>query len=246
MRRRSLLSSIFIAVFPFVLLTSLVSCVSVRLDKKTVLQDIDRLRKPDYPSFTGLGSIDLKGGGTDYSGSITLALSGEKYRLEIFNAVGKTVMAVAGAPGRMIRIDPETGSKTVLTGKSANIVRLDGLSIPVSVLRSMVTGAPPTFGRVVSAYSEDGVKKALVAKPGMTLEYTDKLKKIIFEGDDSEEIIVTLSPFAKGGGTPYVSSVTIEFPERGAIARIKWNRVLHGGAFSKGYFSFDNTLDDLF
>lgn len=227
-----------------VALPLLFSCSAKYLEPSVAEDDLYHLKTGGHPSFSGIGSISIKGSGQNYSGAISLAIEKEKYRLELVDKTGATTLAVAGEPGRMIRVNTRTGAKQIITGDKAAVLKLHRIRVPVSLLHFMVTGSPPDFSRVVTASAGAGFRKAKVDEPNMEIEYSSKVERItIASGSDGGKIIVTPGPRTPGPFALYVSSVNIIFDEGSVEADIVWKKVRQNVKFPAGFFSFDEPLD---
>ena len=222
-----------------------VSCVTFagKLPTEEALDELNNLRTPDYPSFSGVGSLEVStGGAKKQAATILLALDGSRYRLELLDAVGRAVLAVAGDGERMIKVDPVSGAREEIKGPEAGRVSLGSVRAPVAALRSIVTGAPPVFKSVRSASLLDGRRRALVEGPEMELVYSDRLERVAIPAGEGGVVVYELGPMARGPMAPYVSSVKITLEGAGE-ATVRWRRVSQGRRFPEGFFAFNDSTE---
>lgn len=216
------------------------ACASARISQDTTLRELAAFSKPSYPSFYGLARI---AGGRDFKtpeGMAILALKDGLYRLEIMNSAGLTSLAIAGRPGKMVRLDPVSGRKDEITGAGADALPLAGGRVPARLLWSIVTGAPPEFSGVVSAGGPPGARVVKTRKPPMRLVYSGRLEKIALE--EAGGVVIKLGPMTQGVAAPYVSYARIEAEGAGAV-EMRWERVMQGIEFPEGFFSFAEPVE---
>ncbi|VAX23590.1 hypothetical protein MNBD_NITROSPINAE02-932 [hydrothermal vent metagenome] len=239
--KRLLLFLAFPALFTFV------SCATfVSLDTSVAAGDLARLKMKSYPSFKGVGSLKLRGMGSSFAGLMALAIDAGKYRIEIYDAVGRTVFAGGGAPGKMIRIDPNTGEREELTGKRAEVAEFEGFRVPIASLKSIVYGAPPGFNAITSFEERNGKRIVKTTGPEMEIVYSSQVEKIrlIPPGEEEdEEVIIIVGRLAPGPIGPYAKVAHMDFGGGAFTLDIKWEKVRQGVKFSEGFFTFDEALE---
>lgn len=225
---------------------ALASCSSfVKIPPDAALDDIRSFAVDYYPSFAGVGVIEITSGGEKHSGTILLALEGGNYRLEIIDPAGRTALALAGSERKMTRVDTSTGEKKVFTGNEASVARINGVRVPVFALATLVTGSPPCFSRLVSASVHGSARRAIIKDPDMEITYSDRVERIAMKGEGGAGVTLMLGEMARGPLAPYVSTCVIKAGGIGGRAVVKWESVRQGVEFPPGFFSFEEE-DELF
>ncbi len=215
------------------------------LNPSVAANDLARLKMKTHPTFSGLGSLKLKGITSSFTGLMALAIDREKYRIEIYDSVGRTIFAGGGGPEKMIRINPETGKRTEFIGKKAEVVEFEGFRIPIASLKSIVYGAPPGFGAVISSHKRNGKQIAKTTGPEMEIEYSshvEKIRLIAPDEEEDEEVIIIIGKLVPGPMAPYAQTSHMDFGGGAVSLDIKWKKVKQGVKFPQGFFSFDEAL----
>ena len=220
-------------------MTLTAACSTVRQSPRSVTDDLARFTAPDYPPVSGVGSVVATGRGKKISGTFLLALDGPRYRLELMSRTGVGALAVAGDGKRIIKINPATGQRSEKL--SPAYVEMGGLMLPSAFLRSMVSGAAPTFDHVVSVKTHGEGRVAKVAAPSMELYYSDRLNKIVYHGRDGNSAVMIPGKITSGPMAPYISSVTLLYG--GARVAIEWIEIRQGVTFPEGFFEFNEPLE---
>ena len=138
----------------------------------------------------------------------------------------------------MISINPTTGAQKITDGPSANIIKLEGVNIPVSIFTAITLGEAPAFAKVASLTMENGNYVANTDRPRMKIVYGDTIESITLleAGPDNDSIEITLGE--RTGGEGYVASAVISFDFGLGEAKIAWHKVLLHRTFPTGFFSF--------
>jgi len=214
------------------------ACATPRLPKESVMRLLDEYSAASQPSLACFGSVKIKGNGVNFNGSVILAIDGDQYRLEVVDGAGITAVAVAGGSGVMIRLDMNTGAKTILTGEAAKTVHLDKVSAPVSLLKTLVTGAPPPSEKKGEIQPAGTVYKMATSNPSMELELDgERLTQLTLYGEDGNQITAKLGPMTGVGLERHVASARVE-AGGGAVMEINWQKVTPKEKFPEGFFSF--------
>ena len=211
-------------------------CVTFSFPSGQAQGDLEAMARPGYPAFRGLARFTMAGLRGNFSGGIMMAMEGEKFRLEITDATGRTVQATAWNGNRLYKLDLATGVKA----PAQEGIFLDA---PIPLARTMVTGAPPGYGSVTSTWKKGGLKVARVAPSGMELSYKEGKLVKVEGGGLGEGWSLLLGPFKNGPMAPYVESATLSAV--GASVSIQWVRVEQGMEFPPGYFLFEEISLDL-
>jgi len=228
---------------PLLALAMLASCVTFAFPPQQAQLQLSAMARPAFPSFQGAGSFTMENSRGKFTGLIHLALQDELFSLEIADVTGRSLMAVAGSAGRLVRLDMATGKKEVYSG---HIPLLGGISAPAELVRIMVTGAPPSFAAIRATREQDGWKVASVTSPDMDIYYNDGKLTRVTGGTGPMAYELELGPMAPGPMAEYVESARIKF--QGARLAIQWEQVRQGEAFADGFFDLEQTgsgKDDL-
>ncbi|MDH5637041.1 MAG: hypothetical protein OEZ04_00950 [Nitrospinota bacterium] len=210
----------------------LFSCVTFEFPPHVATGDLASMARPGYPTFRGLGELTMESLRGKFTGAILLALDGEQFRVEISDRTGRTVRTWAWNGTRLMRLNLSTGAKEWVDEGFLN-------KAPMSLGRTMVTGAPPGYTMVTSTKVSGRMKVAWVAGPDMGLFYQDnRLAKVEGVGALSWELV--LGPFKKGPMAPYVESAALSAV--GTSLSIRWIRVEQGVRFAPGFFMFEEDI----
>ncbi|MDH5508817.1 MAG: hypothetical protein OEZ32_00510 [Nitrospinota bacterium] len=212
----------------------LFSCVTFAFPPQEATGDLGAMAKPGYPTFRGLGQLTMENLRGKFTGAILLALDGERFRVEISDKTGRTVRTWAWNGARLMRLNLSTGAKEWMDEGFMN-------KAPMSLARTMVTGAPPGYTKVISTKVSGGMKVAWVSGPGMGLSYqAERLVKV--EGGGAFSWEMALGPFSDGPTAPYVESATLS--AAGSRLFVQWIRVEQGVKFAPGFFMFEEDVLD--
>ncbi|MBI5815502.1 MAG: hypothetical protein HZB29_07810 [Nitrospinae bacterium] len=221
-----------------------VSCATAPPLMDIVTRDIESLAEARPRSFAGSGHIKVDAGEDSFSGTIALALEGDNYRLEALDAANRAVAAVAGGKETITRVDGNTGKKTIARGNFAKSIQIGGIVMPAGLLRTIVTGSPPPFEKMIQVARAGAGYKVTTSGPAMDLFVQGgRLAGVTIEGWDMGALSVDLGPMAGEGESRYVSGCVIKM-KGGGKATIRWEKADFGKNFPAGFFTFDDIWDD--
>ena len=174
--------------------------------------------------------------GSRFTGRLLLALDGDKFRIELMDKTGRVIQAVAGGQGQVIRINPQTGERSLHTGDTVPIT--SRITAPVSFMRTLVTGEAPKFSSIKSASAKNGYQIVKVDGPAMEITYSDRIEQILHHTKNGSSVALRAEPMVEGSLAPYSSGAEIS---SGAVTiKVKWQEVMQGMEFDKGFFEFDS------
>jgi hypothetical protein len=193
-------------------------------------------------SFIAVGQLTGEANGTAMVGVVTIAVEGERFRVSIIDRFGQSGYAAAGSRGGLLVVDPFTGQKQFFTGPEGESITLGPIEIPAAVIPTLVTGAPPRFGRIDQAYAHQGERVAKTFDPAMTVTYRVRLSSVQF-GSRAALFTITPGPLKVTDQMVSVTTVSITGGVAAITATIVWERVEIAPSFPAGFFSFS---DDVF
>lgn len=217
-----------------------VSCAGV-----TKTPDIAALinQPADTTPFMAVGSLTVYGGGAGFSGWAHLSMDGDNFRLEALDAMNRAVLAVAGEPGRMVKVDPRTGERRHMTSPEIIAPEFGGVTPPPALLRSAVTGEVPRFGRAVSTSLFFGKSHVVTEDPEMELVFDGRLVEARMRSGDEGVVTLRLGPVDGTAGHRTIEWSEISFSS-GATLMIRWKKVTPVQGFPAGFFTFSESEDD--
>ena len=208
--------------------------------------DIESLilnRGSDTP-FMASGAITVSGPGSGFSGSILLSMDGDKFRLEVLDAVNRAVLAVAGKPGAMIRLNPTTGERRITDSTSIRAPELGGVVAPVGLLRTAALGSIPHFGKAVSNRSLFGKAYVKTEDPSMELVFSGNLLQAVsLRTQEDDAVTLSLGPVVKHAPVEWLQWSQISLGS-GAVLKVNWKKVETVESFPPGFFTFDDAVED--
>lgn len=216
----------------------LAGCSTFAFPPSRALDDLAAMRRAGYPSFKGLGRVEVDEKGRKFIGIIHLALDGERFRMEVSHPTGKTILAVAGEEGNILRLDPDTGAKTEL---NEGFPLAGNNGAPWALVGVMVTGSPPPVSKIKSIRVEDGVSIVAASEPSMTFHYRDG-RLLMLEGGSPLSYTFHPGPLTEGPLAPYLKWFQVTF--RGSKTMVEWDEVEQGAGFPDGFFRFEDFSGD--
>lgn len=205
------------------------------------VESLVRDRGTDTP-FMAVGTALVSGAGAGFSGSILLSMEGDKFRLEVLDAVNRAALAVGGEPGRMIRVNPATGEKQVTNSTLIHAPELGNVTAPCGLLRTAALGSIPRFGGVVSTRRILGESRVTTENPSMEFVFSERLLEVRLRTEEGDTVTLRLGPAVKGG------PARLEWSElslgSGAVLKVRWKKVEPVQSFPPGFFTFDDTAED--
>ncbi len=206
------------------------------------IESLVRDRGPDTP-FMAVGTALVSGAGAGFSGSILLSMDGDKFRLEVLDAVNRAALAVAGEPGRMIRVNPATGEKQVTNSTSIRAPELGGVTAPCSLLRTAALGSIPRFGGVVSTRRILNKTYVTTDDPSMEFVFSEKLLEVRLRTEEDDMVTLRLGPTVNQEPVGRLEWSEISLGS-GAVLKVRWKKVETVASFPPGFFTFDDTAED--
>ena len=189
------------------------------------------------------GTVSVSGPGTGFSGSILLSMDGDKFRMEVLDAVNRATLAVAGEPGNLIRVNPTTGERSMSDSTSIRAPELGGVTAPCGLLRTAVTGALPYFGKVVSTRGILGKSYVKTEEPAMELVFSGRLLELRLQTEDDDIVTLRLGPIVSQKPVGRLEWAEISLGS-GAVFRVRWKKVETVKSFPPGFFTFEDAVED--
>jgi hypothetical protein len=189
------------------------------------------------------GSVTVSGPGPGFSGSILLSMDGDWFRLEILDAVNRAALAVAGEPGKIIRVDPATGERSMTNATSIRAPELGGVTAPCGLLRTAVTGSLPHFGKVVSTRGFLGKSYVKTEGPPMELVFSGRLLEVRLLAEEDDTVRLRLGPAVSQAPVGMLEWAEISLGA-GAVLKVRWKKVEAVKSFPPGFFTFKETTED--
>ena len=206
------------------------------------IESLIRNREPDAP-FMASGAVAVSGPGSGFSGSILLSMDGDKFRLEVLDAVNRAALAVAGEPGRIIRVDPVTGERRMDNSTSIRAPELGGVTAPCGLLRTAVTGSLPHFGKAVSTRGILDKSYVKAEDPSMELVFSGRLLEVRLRTEEGDMVTLRLGPSVSQAPVGRLEWAEISLGS-GAVLKVRWKKVDAVKSFPPGFFTFEDALED--
>lgn len=207
------------------------------------VESLIRDRGSDAP-FMASGAVTVSGPGTGFSGSILLSMDRDKFRLEVLDAVNRAVLAVAGEPGAMIRLNPTTGERLFSDSTTIRAPELGGVVAPVGLLRTAALGSIPHFGKAVSNRSILGKTYVKTEDPSMELVFSGSLlQEARLRTEEDDTVTLSLGPVVKHAPAGWLQWSQISLGS-GSALKVKWKKVETVESFPPGFFTFEDTVED--
>ncbi|MBI4665714.1 MAG: hypothetical protein HY751_04800 [Nitrospinae bacterium] len=208
--------------------------------KKTAFHDIGILRgQSSAAGLSGKGTIRVESPSASLTGTVLLAVDGERFRLVVVDAANRAVEAFAGEAGKVYRVDAATGVKSqVEQGEDKGYVSIAGTRTPLSLLGTLITGAPPVFGEIITARPFGGGGRITTGHPSMELVYAGSLKEIILMEEPEKGAGIAFGPVVPGPRGRHISGFKISAP--GSSIAVEWTDVDLSAVFPPGFFTFDD------
>jgi hypothetical protein len=207
------------------------------------IESLIRDRGSDAP-FMASGTVTVSGPGAGFSGSILLSMDGDKFRLEVLDAVNRAALAVAGESGAIIRIDPATGERRMTNSTSIRATELGGVVAPVGLLRTAALGSIPHFGKAVSTRGILGKTYVKTEDPSMELVFSGSLlSEVRLQTDEDDTVTLRLGPAVNHAPVGWLQWSQISLGS-GAVLKVKWKKAETAQSFAPGFFTFEDTVED--
>lgn len=207
------------------------------------VESLIRDRGSDAP-FMASGAVTVSGPGTGFSGSILLSMDGDKFRLEVLDAVNRAVLAVAGEPGAMIRLNPITGERHVSDSTTIRAPELGGVVAPAGLLRTAALGSIPHFGKAVSNRNFLGKTYVKTDAPPMELVFSGSvLREVRLQAEEDDTVTLSLGPAAGRAPAGWLQWSQISLGS-GSALKVKWKKVETVESFPPGFFAFEDAVED--
>jgi hypothetical protein len=206
------------------------------------IESLIRDREQDSP-FMASGAVTVSGPVSGFSGSILLSMDGDKFRLEVLDAVNRAALAVAGEPGKIIRVDPATGERRMTNSTSIRAPELGGVAAPCGLLRTAVTGSIPHFGKAVSTRGSLGKSYVTTEEPSMELVFSGRLLEARLRAEEGDTVTLRLGPAVSQAPVGRLEWSEISLGS-GAVLKVRWKKVEAVKSFPPGFFTFEETVED--
>jgi len=193
-------------------------------------------RSAPPPPLRAVGLVRLRGPAGELvgKGKALLALEGDRFRLQVVDPMGRSLAAVARRGKSFVSLDPRSGARTMLDADQFGRLTLGDFSFPAAMIPALLTGAPPSFDRVVSARRSGAKVTVVTAAPPLTIVYAQQVLSITTA--NGEELAITA--WRDQAGRPYVASATLSREGAFGSVRVEWEGVERVKPYPPGFFQF--------